>query len=279
MRVPVNFADPPQFEPQVSEGEMRQGEASLSSALARSHEDLFFRFIRCARSITLMLLGRLSDELHLGDTAGPRLETYHGEDQPSLSTMSMFKYPKQDPASLAGLGHNKHTDLGTLTFLLTRQWGLQVLSSEAGGSWGFVAPRPGCAIINVGDSLRIASGNHLAAVVHRVLPLHGDRQLEDRYSIAYFLRMADDVELPVPLPVGGSVANGAITTTTPARDGDPAASPVAGKTSAGPGDLWNAKKWHDHKFDVFRAPLTTPDRLQDLTGGMERDDCLLSFKA
>lgn len=80
------------------------------------------------------------------------------------------------------------------------------------------------------------SGGELASIVHRVVPLK-ERQDEDRYSIAYFLRMNDDVRF----------------------------SDSTGKT-------WTTKGWHDFKFDVFRSPSTLDAKGQFLTGMMEEND-------
>ncbi|KAJ5898822.1 hypothetical protein N7495_003566 [Penicillium taxi] len=70
--------------------------------------------------------------------------------------------------------------------------GLQVFSSED-ATWKYVEPRPGHAIINVGDTLRFLSNKQLRSALHRVLPL-GRVQTEDRYSISYFLRASDSTE-------------------------------------------------------------------------------------
>jgi isopenicillin N synthase-like dioxygenase len=149
----------------------------------------------------------------------------------------MLRYPKHDGIT-EGKGHNKHTDVGTLTFLLCKQWGLQILSPDT-ASWAFVEPREGHAVVNVGDSLRFVSGFRFASVVHRVTPLY-DVQHEDRYSIAYFLRMADNATF---------------------RDQD--------------GKAWSAKDWHDFKFNIFRKPFDLPGGTRFLTGGMESGDVLL----
>lgn len=226
---------------QVSEAEMRRSELNIASGLARSRSELFFRFISSAREVTILLLGLLSDELGLRGAS--RLESYHTRGE-SLSTMAMFKYPKHDAtsSSRSGVGHNPHTDLGTFTLLLARQWGLQVLSPDT-ESWAFVAPRANHALINVGDSLRALSRFQFAAVVHRVFPVQ-EQQHEDRYSIAYFLRVNDDVELPN----------------------------VVGNDD---GKVCSAKAWHDYKFGVFRAPMASPQAMRDLTGGMEKDGKLI----
>lgn len=184
-----------------------------------------------------MILSRLSSQLGL--TGSSRFEFYHADPGPSLSTLGLLYYPKHDEAAAPSrVGHNKHTDVGTLTFLLARQWGLQFLSPVT-KRWEFLEPRSGHAIINVGDSLRFPSGGELASVVHRVVPLQ-KTQHEDRYSIAYFLRMNDDARI----------------------------SDSTGKT-------WTAKAWHDFKFNVFKSPSTLDAKGQFLTGMMEENDRLV----
>lgn len=175
-----------------------------------------------------MILSRLSSELGL--TESSRFETKHSDPGPSTSTLGLLRYPKHGSSS-SNVGHNKHTDVGSLTFLLARQWGLQYLSL-VNKRWEFIEPRPGHAIINVGDSLRFLSGGELSSVVHRVVPLR-QTQEEDRYSIAYFLRMNN---------------GGVVTDST-------------GKT-------WTAKEWHDFKFDVFKNPSALDASGQVLTGMM-----------
>jgi isopenicillin N synthase-like dioxygenase len=150
--------------------------------------------------------------------------------------MSMFRYPRQtEEEALKGIGHNKHTDIGTFTFLLCQQWGLQVLSPQQ-NQWLYVAPKKNHAIINVGDSLRFLTGNQLLSAVHRVLPFT-NRQLEHRHSIAFFLRPADD---------------------TVYRDSN--------------GRLVTANEWHNDKFNHFRASHAEQSSESILTGGMEKGD-------
>jgi isopenicillin N synthase-like dioxygenase len=181
-----------------------------------------------------MILERLSTQLGL--TGSSRFEADHADPGPSLSTLVLLHYPKHNDATAAtNVGHLKHTDISTLTFLLTKQWGLQFLSPET-SRWEFLEPRPGHAIVNVGDFLRFKSGGELASIVHRVVPLK-ERQDEDRYSIVYLFRPNDDVSF--------------IDST--------------GKT-------WTAKEWHDFKYDVFRSPTTLDAKGQVLTAMMEQND-------
>jgi isopenicillin N synthase-like dioxygenase len=189
-----------------------------------------------------MILSRLSSQLGL--TGASRFEARHADPGPSLSTLGLLRYPKHDKSAATAtaaprnVGHNKHTDVGSLTFLLAAQWGLQYLSLTT-KRWEFIEPRPGHAIINVGDSLRFLSGGKLASVVHRVVPLR-QTQDEDRYSIAYFLRMND---------------GGVFQDTT--------------------GKVWTANEWHDFKFGIFKNPSALDAKGRFLTGMMmEKSDKL-----
>ncbi|KAF9889004.1 hypothetical protein FE257_007981 [Aspergillus nanangensis] len=154
---------------------------------------------------------------------------FHRQDCESLTTLAMFRYPRQESAT-TGVGHNKHTDIGTLTFLLCEQWGLQVLCRDPDG-WRFVAPKPGHAVINVGDTLCFLSSNRVRSAVHRVIPKRG-LQHEDRYSIAYFLRAANETQF--------------IDST---------------------GRQISAEQWHKEKFNVFRETHEEQGKLPILTGG------------
>ncbi|THV46684.1 hypothetical protein BGAL_0368g00130 [Botrytis galanthina] len=220
----------------ISRREFLKGSTDLTSSV-RFQSDIFFSFIKDAHNITLMILSRLSTQLGL--TGSKRFESYHADPMAgvtSLSTLGMLRYPKHEEGTEpTRVGHNKHTDVGTLTFLLARQWGLQFLSPVT-KQWEFLEPRAGHAIINVGDSLRFPSGGELASVVHRVVPLK-QRQDVDRYSIAYFLRPNDDV-----------------------------------KFSDSNGKAWTAKEWHDFKFNVFKSPSTLDANGQFLTGMMAEND-------
>ncbi|KAH7250856.1 putative 2OG-Fe(II) oxygenase family oxidoreductase [Fusarium tricinctum] len=219
----------------VSRDELRQNSPRVAS-IVKTQRAIFEAYIASAHAIVSTVLRELS--VALGDQF-PLAEA-HSDDRTSRSTLSVFRYPKQDEdVELSGLGHNKHTDLGTLTLLLCRQWGLQVLTEDKG--WQFVAPRPGCAVVNVGDSLRFLSGLRLRSVVHRVVPRNAaHRQDEDRYSVAYFLRPADDVTY---------------------RD-------VNGRTVS-------AWAWHNDKFNMFRQPHDIQESNAVATGGMERADTFI----
>jgi len=213
--------------------------ADTLPAAAKENLELFDRFIHASDSITKTLLARLSEIFGLDE--GAHFEDVHRVGEESRTTLVLFRYPKQSVADAGvGVGHNKHTDIGTLTLLFSEQWGLQVLSPET-QQWNFVAPKQDHAVINVGDSLRFLSGHSLNSCVHRVLPkTEGGVQQEHRYSIAYFLRPEDSVVY---------------------------------KDSKG--KMISARSWHDGKYEVFRQSHDKSCNDSILTGGMEMNERLI----
>ena len=212
----------------MSRDEMRsQPPTPPASILAEM--PLFSRFLSSCNTVTQGILNHLSDAMNL--TGENRFATTHREGHESRTNLIVFRYPKQETLE-SGIGHNKHTDLGTLTLLFTKQWGLQILS-PALNSWQYVAPKPRHAIVNVGDSLRFISGNALRSAVHRVFPV-GGMQSEMRYSIAYFLRPENDAIF---------------------RDSK--------------GRSITAREWNDGKFKTFKQNHDLQEKDAILTGGME----------
>lgn len=163
--------------------------------------------------ITKTILSCLSDAHEL--TGKDRFENMHRNEHKSTSALAMMRYLGGDLKSSKKIGHQKHTDIGSLTLLFSEQWGLQILPPGC-GTWCFVKPRKGHAVVNVGDLLRFASGHTLSSCIHQVVPIDN---IADRYSIAYFLRPENDAEF------------------------------VDSR-----GEQVTAKRWHDIKFDEFPAP-------------------------
>ena len=144
------------------------------------------------------------------------LEAVHRLDEASTTAIGLLRYPAH-AAGAPQAGHIAHTDVGSLTLLFTTRAGLQVEDPHAhpGASWLHVAPRPGAAVVNVGDALRFLSGRVFRSCLHRVLP---NTEPDDRYSIAYFLRPG---------------------VKTVYRD--------AGK------HVGTSLEWHNHKFETFQS--------------------------
>lgn len=207
-------------------------------AMVQERSALFDRFISSSQHVTQTILSCLSDVLRLD--ASLRLGTFHRDNESTRTALVLLSYPPNQGKEDEGIGHNKHTDIGSLTLLFSEQWGLQVLSPR-NGEWEFIRPNPPHAVINVGDSLRFLTGGKLNSCVHRVVPVDGTTQEEHRYSIAYFLRPEDNARY--------TDSNGKEVT---------------------------AKEWHDNKYLVFQQDQGQQAKDTVLTGGMEKNGALLS---
>ncbi|RMZ71187.1 oxidoreductase 2OG-Fe(II) oxygenase family [Pyrenophora seminiperda CCB06] len=147
-------------------------------------------FMQYAQTFTTVIHGILSDQL--GMQGKDRLERFHRPDHSCLSILRLLKVHAQ-PLSSRGHVHTPHTDIGSLTVLLSNTPGLQILAHNAAGggtgevNWEFVAPRANCAVINLGDSLSMMTGGRTASALHRVGPLPG-QPMGTRYSFAYLQR-------------------------------------------------------------------------------------------
>ncbi|KAI0391238.1 putative 2OG-Fe(II) oxygenase family oxidoreductase [Xylariaceae sp. FL0594] len=117
----------------------------------------------------------------------------HRPTEPSTTCLLLIRYATLDTA-ISGSGLAPHTDVGSITLLFASEKGLQArhpLTHE----WRFLEPREGCAVVNVGDSLRFLSGKEYQSSLHRVIPPTSDgSRVENRFSCAYFLRPELDAE-------------------------------------------------------------------------------------
>ena len=198
--------------------------------VAEEHFELFQRYQFTCHRICKMILSCLSDFCNIAEE--DRFETFHSDNEGSRSALS-FQHHPPSPEN-GGVGHNAHTDVGTLTLLITKQWGLQVLSPLT-NEWEYVQPRPGYAVVNVGDTLRFLSSLRFRSGLHRVLPI-GGKSTVDRYSTIYFLRAAD-------------------TATFEASDGK----------------KLNAEEWFQRKFSAFTRPLEEMRKDGLAFGGMDKE--------
>ncbi|CAH0031621.1 unnamed protein product [Clonostachys rhizophaga] len=220
----------------VSRDEIQRDSPKIPAIAKESGElQILENAIGSCNTITKVLLSALSDGLHL--SGGGRFENQHKNERPSTTTLSMMHYLPSELSGPNNIGHQKHTDISTLTLLFSEQWGLQVRPPGECGAleMGFVAPKPGCAFVHVGDSLRFASGMKFQSCIHRVVPFD---PTEHRYSVAYFLRAEDD---------------------TMFVDSE--------------GRAITAGQWHDEKFKAFTDPelwqAMAPKSM--ILGGMKED--------
>ncbi|PYI03761.1 oxidoreductase [Aspergillus sclerotiicarbonarius CBS 121057] len=116
-------------------------------------------------------------------------------DQPSETSLRMLlSWPQTKDAEV---GDNRqitlggHTDIGTLTLLFHVSGGLQILPADrenVAGNWEYIRPEPGCALINVGDTLAEWTGGVLRSSLHRVVTAPGEQARVARQSLAYLVR-------------------------------------------------------------------------------------------
>lgn len=174
-------------------------------------------FISEVHDYTQCILSVLSEALELPYN----LRDCHRKDKPSSANMAMLKYLPWS-SNDEKVGNMAHTDMGTLTVVFTQSEGLQALLPGSSGTdeWSYIPPRPGHAVVNVGDSLRFLSKGALASSLHRVVPPpppHSPGQ--DKFSCVYFLRPEFDAKF----------------------------TDHAGKEI-------NSVEWHNQKYALFREP-------------------------
>ncbi|KAI1811458.1 2OG-Fe(II) oxygenase family oxidoreductase [Poronia punctata] len=196
----------------------------------KAHEAGFRSFIKDSGALGRLILENLSDYLHL--EGEQRFERYHEASEPSTSSAVVQHYPTTGLPADTSVGHFAHTDTGSLTVLFNTEWGLQVFS-PASNEWEYVPPRDGCAIVNVGDTLRFLSQHRLRSSLHRVVPMvDGWRSgSPSRYACIFFLR-ANDTAL----------------------------------FTDAEGVEWTAAKWLSRKFGSYRKPHEEQEKTTVPTG-------------
>ena len=192
-----------------------------------ARQDRLRKFVEQAHEIGLLLVKHLSCSLRLSPDQA--LQNAHRFSELSTSAIGLLKYPPGHSKDAGRLGQIAHTDVGSITLLFSSLGGLQVLDTQT-GTWNYIEPRAGHAVVNIGDSLRFLSGCRLGSSLHRVIP-HPDSERNARYSIAYFMRPEKKAEFQDDV-----------------------------------GKRWTGIGWHTRKFEVFRAPLEKQKQDSVLTG-------------
>ncbi|EED14988.1 oxidoreductase, 2OG-Fe(II) oxygenase family, putative [Talaromyces stipitatus ATCC 10500] len=192
-----------------------------------------------------VILSSLSDSLSL--PAGQRLEDFQGLNRPSPDILRVLKYHANSNTDI--IPQTPHTDLGSLTFVFSTTPGLQVLppgvqqkpGAYSESDWLYVEPRPGHAIVNIGDCITLMTNGILRSALHRVGPVTGCA-MPERYSMAYLMRPEDQTVLR-------------------ALD-----SPLIPKSTIGE-DVVTSGAWIRKKFKALRGQKDAGNFDQILTGG------------
>jgi len=107
------------------------------------------------------------------------------------SQLRMLHYPS-NPSADVNVGIGAHTDYECFTILLPTTPGLEVMNGAQ--EWIDAPPRPGCFVVNIGDTLEMWTNGELVATSHRVRKVS-----EERFSFPLFFSCDyDTVVAPLP---------------------------------------------------------------------------------
>ncbi|KAF8154117.1 hypothetical protein B0H34DRAFT_784130 [Crassisporium funariophilum] len=148
-------------------------------------------FIQACVDVSRVMLEIFNNKLELPDGA---LAERHRTETECISESRCIRVPPTSQDVKIALG--PHTDFGSISFLVNRLGGLQVLVPNGGdGEWKYVKPIPAHAICNIGDALNLLSGGILKSCVHRVVPPPGKQAEHERWSLVYFTRPTNEIHL------------------------------------------------------------------------------------
>ncbi|KAE8360750.1 hypothetical protein BDV27DRAFT_167463 [Aspergillus caelatus] len=152
-------------------------------------------FIRHCSAALGVVLGALDDQIGLEQGTLAAVSPLDDESETSVRLLCSppQSAPEYDRITLGG-----HTDIGTMTILFHVVGGLQILPAgkeNAMENWQYVRPEPGCALVNVGDTLVEWTGELLRSSLHRVMTAPGDQALVQRQSVAYLVRPAQKASM------------------------------------------------------------------------------------
>lgn len=168
------------FLSQILHEELTRGSLILPKPF-EDHAKLLERFSSLCHFANTTMLSCLSDALKLEGSS--RFESSHRGDKASDTSLKLIYEPMRNKC--ADWSDNTHTDGGTLTILFCDHWGNRLEDPET-KAWTFIEPKPGCALINVADSLQSLSGGKLHSCRHGVTqPVDG---FQKRYFVASYLR-------------------------------------------------------------------------------------------
>jgi isopenicillin N synthase-like dioxygenase len=142
-------------------------------------------------SAACTILAALSRSLSI--PIGQHFEDFQRPNCPSPDILRLLKYHANPQTT--DVPQTPHTDLGSLTFVFSDMPGLQVLPVGKGSAydekdWRYVLPKPGHAVVNIGDCISMMTNGLLKSALHRVGPVEG-RAMPQRYSMAYLMRPED----------------------------------------------------------------------------------------
>nr|WP_202922058.1 isopenicillin N synthase family oxygenase [Campylobacter sp. MIT 19-121] len=148
-------------------------------------KNIFEEYQRQSNKACLKLLRAFARALELPSTAFDELYGLN-----SYEHYKIIHYPAANAVKGSTQGVGAHKDGGLLTFVLQdKQSGLE---GFVNGKWFEVPPLEGSVVVNIGEFLEMATNGYLKATIHRV-----SLTQKERFSIAYFLGVQLDKEIPI----------------------------------------------------------------------------------
>ncbi|KAL2006257.1 hypothetical protein VTN00DRAFT_9911 [Thermoascus crustaceus] len=157
----------------------------------QQNRDTLKSFIENAHSIVTLILNLLNEHLELPPSTLSNVHRLHAVSGDQVRFIKAPPQPVDDRRTALG----EHTDFGSVTILFNRLGGLQVLPPGENAEWCYVRPLPGHAIVNLGDAMVKFTNGLLRSNIHRVVAPPGAQGDSTRYSLVYFSRPEDDVQL------------------------------------------------------------------------------------
>jgi len=160
--------------------------------LFKTHREELREFFLNAHKVMVNVLAHL--DKHLSLEVGT-LSSLSPLDKPSATALRMLLAKPQSSPEENHINLGGHTDIGTLSMLFNVVGGMQILpagSEDIHSNWRYIRPTPGCALINVADSLVEWSAGILRSSLHRVTLPPGEQASVPRQAVGYFVRPAHD---------------------------------------------------------------------------------------
>jgi isopenicillin N synthase-like dioxygenase len=146
------------------------------------------RFLQAASAAVSVVLTQLEKHLDLEPNT---LTSRCTLKKPSATAVRFILSPAQPVKDPRRINFGGHTDIGIITLLFNVAGGLQILpagSENVDENWRYIRPRPGCALVNIGDTLTEWTGGLLRSSIHRVVSPPGTQAQLPRQSLAYLVR-------------------------------------------------------------------------------------------
>jgi isopenicillin N synthase-like dioxygenase len=165
-------------------------ETDLPKNMSRNTQHLFDDMLNLADELLMWMEQGLPDEIATS-LSEPLNEMIKGD----MSMVRALHYPPLRKNEEEGaIRSAPHQDINMITLLpASTAPGLQVQDNAE--RWHEVSCDPGTIVINVGDSLQMATKGFYKSTTHQVTNPVGEEALKSRYSLPFFLHARKDVRL------------------------------------------------------------------------------------